>query len=128
MKFNEATKNRPAGDRILDAPQLYVDIEKHVEILKEEEAWQKNDRNAMTVFKSDNVSIVLVALHGGATMLPQEIGLLVTAQVLEGSISFESSQGIKNLKENNIVVLHSNEPFNATAIEDTILLLTLFTE
>ena len=99
MKFNEATKNRPAGDRVLDAPQLYVDIEQHIEILKAEDAWQKNDRNAMTVFKSDNVSIVLVALHGGATMLPQEIGLLVTAQVLEGSISFESSQGIKNLKE-----------------------------
>lgn len=128
MKFNEATKNRPAGDRILDAPQLYVDIEKHIEILKEEEAWQKNDRNAMTVFKSENVSIVLVALHGGATLLPQEVNSLVTAQVLEGSISFESSQGVKNLKQKDIVVLHSNEPFNATAIEETLLLLTVFSE
>lgn len=128
MKFNEATRNRPEGDRVLDAPQLCVDIERHIEILKEEEAWQKNDRNAMTIFKSDNVTIVLVALHGGATLLPQEIDSLVTAQVLSGSIRFESSQGVKNLKEKNIVVLHSNEPFNATAIEDTVLLLTLFSE
>lgn len=128
MKFNEATKNRPAGDRILDAPQLYVDIEQHLEILKDENAWQKKDRNAMTIFKSDKMSIVLVALHGGATLLPQEIKSLVTAQVLQGSISFESSQGVKNLKEKNIVVLHSNEPFNATAIEDTTLLLTVFSE
>jgi len=128
MKFNEATRNRPEGDRVLDAPQLYVDIERHIEILKEEEAWQKNDRNAMTVFKSDHVTIVLVALHGGATLLPQEVDSLVTAQVISGGIRFESSQGVKNLKEQNIVVLHSNEPFNATAIEDTVLLLTLFSE
>ena len=128
MKFNEATKNRPAGDRVLDAPQLYIDIEQHLEILKDESAWQKADRNAMTIFKSEKMSIVLVALHGGATLLPQEINSLVTAQVLQGSIRFESSQGVKNLKEKNIVVLHSNEPFNATAIEETLLLLTVFSE
>ena len=97
MKFNEATKNRPAGDRVLDAPQLYIDIEQHLEILKDESAWQKADRNAMTIFKSEKMSIVLVALHGGATLLPQEINSLVTAQVLQGSIRFESSQGVKNL-------------------------------
>lgn len=128
MKFNEATKNRPAGDRVLDAPQLYVDIEQFIEIVKTEEAYQKNDRNAITIFKSENMSIVLVALHGGATLLPHKVDSLVTAQVLQGSIRFESSQGVKNIKEKNIVVLHSNEPFNATAIEDTLLLLTVFSE
>lgn len=128
MKYNEATNNRPEGSRLIDARQLHIDIAENILLLKNEPAWEKNDRNAITVFKASNLTIVLVALRGGATLFPQEINALVSAQIIEGAISFESTQGVKNLYPNNIVVLHSNEPFNATAIEESVLLLTVFDE
>lgn len=126
MKYNEATKNRPEGSRLLDAAQLYTDVKENIAILKEESAWEKKDRNAITIFKNDDITIVLLVLKGGATLFPQEVDAFLTAQVIEGSISFESTQGVKNLVEGNIVVLHSNQPFNATAIEESVLLLTVF--
>ncbi|MBG9378103.1 hypothetical protein I5907_17835 [Panacibacter sp. DH6] len=126
MKYNEATANRPEGSRLLDASQLYISIPEHIAKIKEEKAWEKNDRNAITVFKNGEVTITVMLLKGGATLLPQEVDALVTAQVVEGMISFESTQGKKNMTKGNIVVLHSSQPFNATAIEETILLLTVF--
>ena len=126
MRYNEATKNRPEGSRLLDAAQLYTDIKENITLLKEETAWEKSDRNAITIFKNANITIVLLVLKGGATLFPQEIDAFVTAQVIEGIISFESTQGVKNLVEGNIVVLHSKQPFNATAIQESVLLLTVF--
>ena len=126
MRYNEATKNRPEGSRLLDAAQLYTDIKENITLLKEETAWEKSDRNAITIFKNANITIVLLALKGGATLFPQEIDAFVTAQVIEVIISFESTQGVKNLVEGNIVVLHSKQPFNATAIQESVLLLTVF--
>lgn len=128
MKFNEATYNRPDGDRILDAPQVFIDLDEQVQILKNENAWQKNDRNGITIFKSDRVTMVLTAMHAGATLLPQEINGLTKVQVVEGEVMFESAQGVKQLSRNQIAVLHSNMPFNVSSVGESVLLLTIFNE
>jgi quercetin dioxygenase-like cupin family protein len=128
MKYNEATKNRPEGSRLLDASQLHTGIKENTALLKEEAAWEKSDRNAITIFKNGSLTIVLMVLKGGATLFPQEVDALITAQVIEGAVSFESTHGIKNLTEGDIVVLHSNQPFNATAVQESVLLLTVFNE
>ena len=99
MKYNEATKNRPDGSRLLDASQLYADIKENVLLLKQETTWEKSDRNAITIFKSDSLTIVLLVLKAAATLFPQEIDAFVTVQIIEGVISFESTQGLKNLIE-----------------------------
>ena len=51
-KFNEATKNRPAGDRLLDSPVVLMDIPTFIKQLRNEKAWEENDRNSITVFKT----------------------------------------------------------------------------
>jgi len=128
MKFNEATYNRPDGDRVLDAPQVFINLEEQVDILRNENAYAKNDRNGITIFKSDRVTMVLVALHGGASLLPQEIDGLTKIQVIEGAVMFESAQGVKQLTANQIAVLHRNMPFNISSVAESVLLLTIFDE
>ncbi|HMI79658.1 MAG TPA: hypothetical protein VK484_12745, partial [Ferruginibacter sp.] len=66
-KYNEATLNRPLGDRIIDAPFVFIDIKKFGYQLIEEEAWRKNDRNSITVYKTDGLTMVLSCLRNGAT-------------------------------------------------------------
>ena len=39
-KRNEATLNRPEGDRVLDAPYVFINIPEFIRQLKSEEAWQ----------------------------------------------------------------------------------------
>ena len=46
VKINDATINRPDGNRIIDAPAVSIDLQQFLTQLKDEKAWEKNDRNA----------------------------------------------------------------------------------
>ncbi|MGI8584377.1 MAG: hypothetical protein ACR2KX_19465, partial [Chitinophagaceae bacterium] len=80
-RHNEATINRPEGDRPVDAPVVLVDIPDLIKQLKKEKAWDKNDRNAITVFKSDKLRIVLVAMHKKAEMTTEHPENIFSLQV-----------------------------------------------
>ena len=51
LKNIDATINRPDGDHLIDAPYLVVDLPKFISQLKEEDSWDKNDRNGITLYK-----------------------------------------------------------------------------
>jgi hypothetical protein len=48
IKRNEATLNRPEGDRVIDAPFVFLDIPEFIHQVKKEKAWKKYDRNGIT--------------------------------------------------------------------------------
>ena len=73
-KHNHATRLRPEGERAIDADLIAVDIRKYETQLHGEEAYRKNGKNAITVFKSDQVTITLISLTIGSIIKP--IGLL----------------------------------------------------
>src|SRR4051812_18607421 len=91
-KYNESTRNRPEGSRLLDAPLLIVDVEEYIQRLKSEPAWQKNDRNGITLFKTKGMRIVLVIMHAGAEMRPQTIDALVSLHVLNGYLQVTTDE------------------------------------
>ena len=43
IKRNQATFNRPQGDRVIDASYVFIDIPAFVDQIKMEKAWEKND-------------------------------------------------------------------------------------
>ncbi len=51
-KFNDATKQRPQGERIMDAALVTIDLRNFIKQIREEKAWKESDRNAITVFKT----------------------------------------------------------------------------
>ena len=63
IKNNEATDLRPEGYRLRDAPLVSIDIPEFIKQIKNETTWTNSDRNAITVFKTNGLRIVLVALH-----------------------------------------------------------------
>lgn len=67
-KSNEATPQRPEGDRMLDAPMVEMDLNKLVLQIKNETAWEEADHNAITIFKSDLMRIVLMGMHENAEL------------------------------------------------------------
>lgn len=124
IKRNEATINRPEGDRVIDAPFVFINLPGFIAQLKEEEAWHKNDRNGITVFKTDNVTMVLTALHAGAEIRDNDVDGIVSLQVLEGSARITTSEGDIEAGEKDIVALHPNVRHSIKALSDTVLLLT----
>ena len=126
-KHNEATHNRPWGERPIDAPMIPIDLHAYAQEIMQEEAWQKNDRNAITVFKTDNITIVLVALHKDAEVKPGnlESAAIINLQVMEGRVTFSTTLEKLELNRGQMVVLHEHIPYSVLALEETVCLLTL---
>ena len=82
IKFNEATTQRPHGDRIMDAPLVTIDLQSSTKQIKEEKSWKDTDQNAITVFKTDGMRIVLIALHKDAEMSTHTADGMISVQVL----------------------------------------------
>lgn len=123
IKYNEATLNRPKGDRVLDAPFVLTDLEKYSRQLREEDGWKKNDRNGITVYKTDEFSMVLSWLHKGAVIMDNLVGGLVSIQVLEGKIDFTVQNGTTRLEKKHIITIHTGIMHTICAAEDSLLLI-----
>lgn len=121
----EATSNRPEGNREIDSPVLLMDIPELTEQLKDENAWKENDRNAITVFKTDKMRIVLVALHKAATMKTERPENIFSLQVLKGKVKVTTGFTSTEVEKQKIVVLHEQIPYSITALKKSTFLLTL---
>ena len=126
-KCNDATKQRPQGERIMDAALVKIDLRNFTKQIRAEKAWKDSDRNAITVFKTDGMRIVLIALHKDAEMKKHTADGIISVQVLEGQILFTTEEQSVELGKGEMLALHENVPHSVLAKEETIFLLTLTT-
>ncbi|WP_199140780.1 hypothetical protein [Pedobacter sp. ASV12] len=126
-KRNNATSQRPAGARTLDAGIIPINLPKYIGLIKTEEAYTKNKKNAITVFKSDQVTITLIALQQDETIRPgsEEGEAIMSLQVIDGQLAFESMGTDVKLQTGELLTLHQQLSFKATATTDCICLLTM---
>ena len=126
-KFNEATKQRPQGERTLDASLVTIDLNYFTKQIRDEKAWKDSDRNAITVFKTNGMRIVLIALHKNAEMAKHTADGMISVQVLEGQMLFTTNEQSVELGKGEMLALHENVPHSVLAKEETVFLLTLTT-
>jgi hypothetical protein len=127
-KHNNATPQRPEGARALNASVLPIDMLKFIEQIKNEEAYLKNEKNAITVLKTKQVTVTIVALKPGEMLHPgneEGVGMLIL-QVIDGYITFESRGERAELRKGYLLSLNDHLSFTARAKEESICLLTLF--
>ena len=123
-KRNEATLNRPEGDRVIDAPYVFINIPDYIRQLRSEEAWQKNDRNGITVFKTGRVTMVLTCLHAKAELKDVLVDGIFTIHVLEGIVRVTSPDGEVDMQANQVMAFHQLVDHSIVAQMDSVLLLT----
>ena len=126
-KSNEATSQRPRGSRILDATLVDINLNVLTTQVRNEQVWKDNDRNALTVFKSNGMRIVLIALHKGAQMDTHTADGMISVQVLEGKMSFTTGERSIEMGKGQMLAMHKGVPHQVLAMEETIFLLTLTT-
>jgi len=124
-KMNESTPQRPHGERTVDAPLVTIDLPKFMEQIKTEPAWLNGPRNAITVFKSERLRLVLIALHAGAEMPTHTADGTISVQVLEGRLRFGTANESVQLEKGQLVTLHERIPHSVLALEESLFLLTL---
>ena len=126
-KFNNSTPQRANGDRMLDATHVTIDIPLLIQQIKNESAWKNSDRNAITVFKTNGLRIVLIALHEGAEMATHTANGMISVQILEGKIQFTANAQKVELNAGQMIALHEYIPHSVVALKETVFLLTLTT-
>ena len=124
-KANEATPQRPAGTRPLNAPLLVLDLPQAQAQIKQEPAWHRSDRNALTLLQADGMRLVLIALHEGAEMKTHTAPGIISVQVLEGHLGFQAEGQTAELKPGKLLALQSNLPHNVVARQESVFLLTI---
>ena len=124
-KHNDATRNRPEGVRLIDAQSLVIDLPTYIRQIRDENAWEKNDRNSITVFKNADMTMVLGALRVNAEMIPHTAEATMTIQVLEGGLEVHTDGMNARLWQGNVIAIHRGCTYNVLAIEETLYLLTI---
>ena len=112
-------------DRFLDDPFLLFDISETTGKIKEEDAWKKGDRNAITLLKNPCMRVVLIALKSRAIISFHHSGNLASVQVLEGAANFQSGSNDTLLKKGGLLTLHNDVEHTLVAKEESVVLLTI---
>lgn len=124
-KSNDSTPKRPEGERALDASLVTVNLPFYINQIKKEASWKEGDRNAITLFKSDNLRLVLIALRPEAEMSTHTSPGVLHIQVIEGQIRFITDQQIVELNKNQMLVSHEGIPHRVKAESEAVFLLSI---
>jgi len=128
IKRNEATLNRPDGDRVLDGTYVFVDLPSYIRQIREEKAWEKSDRNGITVFKSDSITTVITVLQKGSAMRDSQTDEFLSVQVLDGNVRFSTPEGDIDAVKNQQITFHPQVRHSIEALSESIILLTTFND
>lgn len=121
----DATPQRPNGERVLNAPLVEMNLNAAIDQIKSEKAWKDNDRNSVTLFKSDSMRIVLIGLHEKAELKPHKANGVISVQVLQGKIEFTAEQQNVSLEKGQMITLQENVFHGVKALTESFFLLTL---
>ena len=124
-KWNDATPQRPDGTRPLNAPLLVLDLPLAQAQIKQEPAWHRSDRNALTLLQADGMRLVLIALHEGAEMKTYTAPGIISVQVLEGHLGFQAEGQTAELKPGQLLTLQTGLPHSVVARQESVFLLTM---
>ena len=120
-RHNEATINRPQGERDLAANLIFTDLVATVEQLRNEKAYDTNDLNGITVLKNDSVTIVVTLMKKGSVSKRNEVNTGLTLLVLSGSLIVETDGEALQLGPAQMLNLNPLIPHDVTAEEESIL-------
>lgn len=109
----------------VDHLPLLLDLPLFKKQIKEGAAWSKGPRSALTVYKSENLRLVLIALHKNGDLPKHTAPGRISVQVLEGHIRFGTEEKVIELAEGQIVTLKEHVPHDVLALEESLILLTI---
>ncbi len=125
LKYNDATRNRPDGERLLDAPMIPLNLNASIAQLKSEVGYEKNDRNAITLFHSERMRIVLIALHDGAEISEHSVTGPCSILAIDGRVEVRAGQDEYALGPGEAVALQDAVAHSVLAQGESVILLTL---
>ncbi|MGB1037657.1 MAG: hypothetical protein ACPGYY_03350 [Bacteroidia bacterium] len=121
----EATPQNPERERMLFAPLVQMNLRKYIKQLKKETAWQTQDQNTITIYKSDYSTVVLRGMHKKSERKLSSANGDVTIQVLRGKILISTEAKNFTLRRGQMIGIEANIAHSIVAKKDSFFLLTV---
>lgn len=122
------THPRPDSRRPINGQKLTFDLPIVIERLKQEAEWIEGRHNAITLVKSNKMRIVLIAMHQANEMVMNFFEGPVSLQIIKGKLNISSELEEIILYKDQLISICEKIDNRITAIEETIILLTLVHE
>jgi quercetin dioxygenase-like cupin family protein len=104
---------------------LVFDLHDEASRLRHEPAWQRGERNAITLAKEPNLRVVLTALKHGARVQEHQVDTQFTLQVLEDHLQVHLPSETIDLAAGQMLVVEAGVPHDVEALEESVFLLTI---
>jgi quercetin dioxygenase-like cupin family protein len=121
-RYNDATINRPDGNRMIEGPVVFSDLPEISRQLWSEKAYATNELNGITVFKTDNLTTVLTILKKGTHINKNELEGPYSLLVLNGKLSIKTEGEKYKLRTGQMLNLQARVEFSIVAEKETVLL------
>jgi quercetin dioxygenase-like cupin family protein len=124
-EFKRDALSRKTPQRMLDAAILCFDLPAAIEKMKQEESWKIGERNSVTLMKSSFMRIVLIALHGESEINFNQSGNVISVQLLEGKLNFQTQEQSLMMHLGSLITIHGETAHTLIALEESVFLLTI---
>jgi quercetin dioxygenase-like cupin family protein len=125
VSSTDSTLKRPEGERELNPPMVELSLDKFIAQIKSESAWAEGKQNAITIFKSHSMRIVLIGLPNGVEMKSHKASGVISVQVIEGRVDFVTEHQTALIEKGQMIALQENITHSVLALADSFFLLTL---
>ena len=124
-KTDETTPQSFKTDGPTNTPLVEMDLNTYISQIKQQTSWPVSDRDSVTIFKSENMRIVLIGLRENAVIKTHSANGIISVQILEGKIHFTTEQKTVSLEKGQMIALHEKIPHSVVAVQESFFLLTL---
>ena len=123
MTMTEPAPARP--DRPAVGPVFHARLGEQLERLRREPEWHAGDRNAITLFKTPRLSLVLLAVKAGARLHEHRADGTLIVQVVSGAVRVDAGGRRVDLAPGEVLVREPGLEHALEAGPESAVLLTL---
>jgi quercetin dioxygenase-like cupin family protein len=109
----------------LSGSALSFDLLDELARVRSEPAWQRGERNAITLVKAPAFRVVLTALKPGARVQEHQVSAPFTLQVIEGRLRLQLPDQTVELAAGQLLAFESGVAHDVDALEESAFLLTI---
>ena len=120
-----SSRAHPGSERPLHGPLQKFDLGAEVGRLMEEGAWQRGQRNSITLRKGEGMSVVLLVMKAGDRIEEHAAPGPSSLSVSEGRIRFMVAEEVAEAGSDTLLTCDAGVGYKVEALSDPVCLLTI---
>ena len=115
----------PESERPLHGPLQSFNLDEELARLRQEEAWQQGQRNAITLRKGQGLNVVLLVMRSGDRLEEHSAPGPVSLSVREGRVRFTAGEVVEEAGSETLLTCDAEVRHRVEALSDAVCLLTV---